>query len=334
MMGIRNWIKYRADEARKNGPRKVRKPSKKDVDRTMVENNRMPPVMVRSSYDTRSMSRKRSKKAKLKRRYDISLSKAGTRGVEMRLPSLPVVHPGWRVISLLILIGSVLVLNYLLTSPTFKVTSITVEGLLRLTDDDIARTLGLMNKSVFALNPERMEEALVQVYPEITNVSILVTFPAKVLIRLNERVPMIAWVMDEETLWIDGNGFIFPPRGEADMMVPVFADVSPPVTAVVRLADGEDADIEGERQSFMSEKYINAIFKLKPQAPENSSLLYDGTRGFGWADPRGWNVFFGSEIDDIDSKLHVYYAIVENLEGEGITPGLISVAYLHAPYYR
>ncbi len=290
--------------------------------------------MARTSYDTRSLSGKKTKKTPLKRRFDISLSKAGSQGVEMRLPSVPIVHPGWRVLSFLILVCGLLLLNYLLTSPVFKVKSIQVEGVLRLSVEEITRTLGVRNKTIFLLNPLQMEEKLTEAYIELTNVSVKITLPAQIMVRVNERVPMVAWVMDNETLWIDGNGFIFPPRGEAEKLVSIIADAPPPMTILNQPIEQTDTVGDEELQSFMPQVYINAIFILKKQAPEGTTLIYDASHGFGWTDPGGWQVFFGTEINDIDSKLNVYYAVVDKLEGEGITPSIVSVAFLHAPYYR
>ena len=68
--------------------------------------------------------------------------------------------------------------------------------------------------------------------------------------------------------------------------------------------------------------------------PAETVLVYDSAHGLGWNDPNGWDVFFGVEDQDMDMKLLVYQALVDRLKSEGITPALISVEYLHAPYYR
>ncbi len=69
--------------------------------------------------------------------------------------------------------------------------------------------------------------------------------------------------------------------------------------------------------------------------PEGTVLVFDSEHGLGWNDPNGgWDVFFGNEDEDMDMKLAVYQALVERLKTEGIQPALISVEYVHAPYYR
>ena len=64
------------------------------------------------------------------------------------------------------------------------------------------------------------------------------------------------------------------------------------------------------------------------------NLVYDSVHGLGWNDPKGWEVYFGSEDQDMEMKLTVYQALVDRLENEGIQPAMISVEYVHAPYYR
>ncbi len=68
--------------------------------------------------------------------------------------------------------------------------------------------------------------------------------------------------------------------------------------------------------------------------PADTLLVYDSVHGLGWNDPKGWEVYFGSEDQDMEMKLAVYQALVDRLENEGIQPAMISVEYVHAPYYR
>ena len=68
--------------------------------------------------------------------------------------------------------------------------------------------------------------------------------------------------------------------------------------------------------------------------PADTVLVYDSEHGLGWNDPNGWEVFFGDEDQEMDMKLLVYQALVEHLQSEGIQPAMISVEYVHAPYYR
>jgi len=54
----------------------------------------------------------------------------------------------------------------------------------------------------------------------------------------------------------------------------------------------------------------------------------------GWIDPRGWKVYFGIDLSDLQVKEAEYQVIVDHLTQQGITPVMISVEFPHAPYYR
>ena len=56
--------------------------------------------------------------------------------------------------------------------------------------------------------------------------------------------------------------------------------------------------------------------------------------GFGWNDPRGWRVYFGTTPNDVELKMRVYELMVSSLTQRGIRPALINVTYPTAPYYR
>jgi hypothetical protein len=93
-------------------------------------------------------------------------------------------------------------------------------------------------------------------------------------------------------------------------------------------------ELIGEFHAFMQPELVAGILVMRAQAPEGTDLVYDPQYGLGWKDPRGWDIFFGLEGDDIESKLVVYKSIVEKLEANGVTPTLINLEHIHAPYYR
>jgi hypothetical protein len=63
-------------------------------------------------------------------------------------------------------------------------------------------------------------------------------------------------------------------------------------------------------------------------------LIYSHEHGLGWKDGRGWEVYFGTDIQDIDMKLQVYKAILKEIKKKDVRPIFISVEFVHAPYYR
>jgi hypothetical protein len=78
---------------------------------------------------------------------------------------------------------------------------------------------------------------------------------------------------------------------------------------------------------------VSAILSMSAQAPKDTTLVYDAKHGLGWKDPRGWDAYFGN-VKEIEMKLRVYNALLEKLKKDDVQPVLISLEYVHAPYYR
>ena len=157
----------------------------------------------------------------------------GTSGAELRLPAVPFIHFGWRLISgmLVILLG--LALYALLYSPRFQVGGIQIEGIQRLTDGDISAVVDISGKSIVNFNPKQTADALSTAFPELAKIDIAVRLPAEIVISVVERQPSIAWNAEGKTYWIDPDGIILPPRGEAGSLLEITSDSQPPLLAVV-----------------------------------------------------------------------------------------------------
>ena len=73
---------------------------------------------------------------------------------------------------------------------------------------------------------------------------------------------------------------------------------------------------------------LTAILQLNAWMPEEDTLLYQEIRGVGWRDMRGWDVFIGSKLENINDKMLMYETIVRKLEKQGIQPSMVSVEFL------
>jgi len=288
-------------------------------------------MMVRGTKTTSAAKRPKKKGKRAKRRFDIALP---TPGVEVRMPSIPSVRVDWRLLSLLLVLLLSAVLYYVFNSPTYRVYDVQVDGLVRLSDDTISRSLLVYNKPIFIIEPEALEDQIINTYPGVVSTSVRVGFPARVEVLIEEREPVVAWEQDSDIQWVDAQGMAFPKRGEAENLVRVVASASPPAPFVL-----EDESTEAGEKSlkvFMSAKMVESIVALNGNAPEGVPIVFDDSHGFGWRDPSGWDVYFGSPTADTDMvmKLSIYEAVVQRLRADGIQPAMISVEYLHAPYYR
>ena len=317
----------RAELLRERRDRRPRKSESKSTRRSQkAASATLPPVLVRGGVAA-SINQSRGKKKNNRRRYDITLN---GQGAEMRLPSLPTIGVGWRLLSA-ILIGALgFMIHTLWYSPYFNVEKIDVTGLVRLTNAEINSVADVIGKSIIFVNPATLEEDLKAAFPELVNISVETEVPNKVVVNLVERRPVLAWQQDGQTFWIDENGLAYLPHGEGGPSITVQGSDLLSVAAPI----SDTLDIEEDNIQSLPVELVNAILILSPEAPENTPIVHDSEHGLGWLDPGGWQVYFGSSDEDMDLKLKVYTKTYKRLKKAGIRPALISVEHVHAPYYR
>jgi len=281
---------------------------------------------------------------KARRQFYYSL---GNTGAEVRLPSVPLVKPGWRILSGLLVLVLMVGIWFAYNNPMFQVSTLEITGIERLSNKDILQVVDVANRPIFTVNPGELKTALEAAFPELADVQVTVGMPAIVAITAVERQPAILWKFGEERYWIDGDGYIFEPRGEANTLISIEADTAPPVITPVVILDLNNAAATKEKESGektpepvetlrrnLDPVVLKAALALSKVVPAGTSLTYSAKNGMGWADSRGWNVFVGVNLDQMDQKLKVYEAVVNKLTQDGITPVMISVENLHAPFYR
>jgi cell division septal protein FtsQ len=274
-----------------------------------------------------SVSQARRKKKSSRRRYDIALN---SQGAEMQLPALPRVSIGWRLLSglMVLLLGAVI--YFLWTTPLLQVMEMDVVGLTRLTKAELNSVVDVIGNSILMVDPEILEQDLQAAFPQLVNVTVETQVPNKVIVNLVERQPVTAWTQDGKVNWVDGEGVVFSPHGEWQPAINVIGESLP----VIAPEENNTEQDEGERNLVLPKELVSAILTVSHEAPENTPIVYDSKLGIGWQDPSGWDVFFGTSTEDLDTKLRVYYKTWKRLKKAGIRPALINVEYIHAPYYR
>ena len=299
----------------------------------------MPPVLMRGGFTTMARPQQKRKGKNPKRHFDIALSSPG---VEIRLPALPAVNLGWRLLSAVLAVGLFVILYHLWTSPLYQVQAAELEGNHYLNDETVNQMLNINNKPIFMIDPQQMETELKHAFRGLlANSSVHIIWPATVIVTVQERQPLIAWEQGSETIWVDAEGISFDPAGENDALIKVSATASPP--APIRYLDSQEQAKEGldpleeslAPAAFMTPEMVIAILTANEYIPENTTLNFDPQHGLGWHDTkRDWDIYFGMDVSNIEEKLTVYKSIKAQLKEGGISPVLISVEHLHAPYYR
>jgi cell division protein FtsQ len=258
---------------------------------------------------------------RLRRRRYLKLADAGA---ELRLPVLPFVNIGWRVVSGLVAGTCVFLLSWFVMAETFTVGAVELRGAQRLDAAAINTALQVAGSSIFSVQPDQLLGILRAQFPELERVSVGVGFPASVAVLVKERQPVLAWEQAGLTVWVDAAGVAFISSETADSLISVTALEAPPPLK---------PDQYGRHQLIRPEM-VSSIQTLSQIAPQGSVLIYDPTMGFGWSDPGGWQAFFGLDDSDIVQRMAVYRSLLNELAARNLTPTLISVAQLHAPYYR
>lgn len=279
-----------------------------------------------------------------RRTYYVALSSPGT---EMRLPAIPTIRPGWRLLSATIALLAGIGLFSLVFSPFFRIGALNINGLERLTLSEIEAVVDIENLSIVEANPVEIKEQLIARFPGLESVEVQVSLPTSVTLNVKERAPVMVWKQGDDVQWIDQNGVIFPPNGEVEGLVSISSPEKPPVvlaqTPVDRATEEATAAEEGGARlakpvdlgpARLDPTLFETAMKLATHLPAGTPLVFLESEGLGWEAPSGCDIFVGSDLSRLDVKIAAVQVIEEKLSQQGISAELINARNLDAPYYR
>lgn len=288
--------------------------------RTKSTGSHKPPVLVRGMVPLDSMAAPK-RRSRTRRRYDIALS---VPGAELRLPAMPSVRFGWRAVSFF-LVGLLAMSLYVLwNSPVYQVQGLQIEGLQRLTEREITTLLDLTGERIFVVDTTAVAAEISERFPEFSAVDVSINLPAEVTISVTERIPVLVWYQNGRTSWVDEQGYAFPAREGMQ---------APPLMINAAGAPREVSEEQQESGQLLTPEMVKAILLIREVAPQERPLLYSVEHGLGWNEKKGWDVYLGTDFEQMDTKLKIYDAILKHLKQNNLTPALVSVELLHAPYY-
>ncbi len=321
------------------------------------------PVIVRGNAFGTPIHRQAGTRAR--RQFYLTMDQ--TAGSELRLPAFPLINPGWRLASGLLMILAAIGIFSLWNSPYFQVSSVEVNGLERLSAEEVNKTLNLANTSIVEVDAKAVHDKLMAAYPELIDAQVQVEMPNFVTVTARERKPVMAVKKGDQVSWIDTDGVIFPAHGDAGSLLTINTDDDLPTVAQVdpaqmatliadsgnsdtaatqaasvnstnqaggasASANGQAANPTGPRK--VDPELVAAAQQLSQKLPAGTQIIYSKQNGLGWTDPGGWNVYIGKDLTDFDQKYAMYQKIASYLSEQGLKPVLISVEQLNAPYYR
>lgn len=272
-----------------------------------------------------------------------------SKGAELQLPAFLRIKFGWRAISGAVFVLSLVIVISFSSLSAFEVSAVSLEGAERLSGEEILSVVALTGDSIITVQPEEVKASIENNFPSLSSVDVSVGLPASVSIRVTERQPLVLWQLESVSYWIDEEGILFTPRGEAEVLLTVTATDYPPAASSVEVAEEnaeeeavEEIEEEIEESSTADEltlnrttpEFVQGILAMREYIPEGSSLQYNPDFGLGWQDPNGWMVYFGKDISEMDLKLVEYETIVTTLTAQNLVPALISLEFIDAPFYR
>lgn len=308
------------------------KDSSKRVERAKkVVTRSAPPVTTRARqenvHSTRRSARSGSGTSRsARRRFQIALLPIAP-DAEMRGISIPRPRLGSRLLSFFAVALLSAALYFAFNLPQLQVAQPQVTGNQMLTPTEINTSLNIAGKPVFLLIPSELEKRLRLSYPELLSAKVDITLPNIVSVQVTERQPVIRWQQGDGYTWVSEDGIAFRPHGEDAALISVVALSAPPIEGLVSPDELTPAP-------FISAEMVQALKGLAGHVPQGVPILYDAGSGFGWNDPRGWRVYFGTSARDVELRMRVYESMVASLMQRGIQPALINVTYPAAPYYR
>lgn len=298
---------------------------------------RVRPVLMRGSGFGTPIHRKA--RTTPRRAFYLTVDRAA--GVELRLPSLPMIRPGWRLLSGLIAIAALVGIYSFWNSFFFRVGGVDVVGLERISAEEINDRLRLDGYSIIEIDPAAVVQQVREAYPDLRSVQVAVELPNYVTLHAVERQPVMAWQQGDQIHWLDEEGVVFPARGDAGPLVTIHAQDALPLVPLlpVTSGDGDEAETDADAPISVEPRRVDitlleAVQGLSQKLPPETQIAYDGQSGLGWIDASGTHVYIGTDLTNFEEKYLMYQQLASHLAARGEVPYMISVEHLDAPFYR
>ena len=154
----------------------------------------------------------------------------------------------------------ILVAVLILMSPIFKVKNIKVEGLIKLTSEDVVNTAGLeKGDNIFTVNETKLCEKIMTM-GRVTGAKIIRSLPSTIVIEVDERSEC-AYIKEKATYTgIDENGLILLTASALEEKVPVIYGIQ-----AVDSVKGQYVKIDSDNAGELADLVVRILTELKNQ---------------------------------------------------------------------
>jgi cell division septal protein FtsQ len=223
--------------------------------------------------------------------------------------------------ALAVLLGGVTLLYHLLTSPSYFVSEVTVDGNQLLASQQVVDAAAISGVHILWVNGRQVAQRL-HGLPAVASAEVRPIFPRRVAIHIAERVPYAQWQLGAVTFLVDREGRVIGPAARGDALVLVRENR--PGT----LEPGETVPPEAVRAAV-------ELSVLLPPAwqPVGGAFEYAADTGIAINTRGGWQVRFGDDTD-LAWKVTTFQALAAEIERQRAPVQVVDVRFPGRPYYR
>lgn len=193
---------------------------------------------------------------------------------------------------------------FFLRSPYFHIKQFHVEGLDRVTREEVLARCGQDSLNIFAFDTEKAE-MLIESYPWIATATVERRLPDTIIIKVTERVP-VAFMPAGDDLWlIDAEGRILgKDDGTWEGLVAITGPASDPAPG--RFLDEATFGVALKTLSTLGPIAREKLTEISVQAGEVTLILDDGC-----------SVFIGKDESQVHRQAVTLESVLEDLSAEG-----------------
>jgi len=208
-----------------------------------------------------------------------------------------------------------LIMGRFFTSYTFYVYQAEVRGSQFIDPQEIYHVSGVHELSIFWINPEKVEHAILSGLQSIKEAMVTCRLPNRVTIDVVERQVKVVWEWRGNHYGVDEHGAMLPLEGVWEGMLHI-QDLSP---------------LPPEVRGRIDPEVIRSALELAKLLSEAVVLQYSDDRGLSFHQD-GHLIYLGS--GDVAEKLKIVNALRQDLASDGIQPQYVDVRILESPCYK
>ena len=222
---------------------------------------------------------------------------------------------------LAVLLGGGTLLYHLVTSPSYYVSEVTVDGNRLLASQQVVDAAAISGVHILWVNGRQVAQRL-RGLPAVASAEVRPIFPRRVAIRIAERVPYAQWQLGAVTFLVDREGRVIGPAARGDSLVLVRE------TRAGTLQPGDVVPAEAVRAAVELTGLLPANWQ-----PASGAFEYAPDTGIAITTRGGWQVRFGDDTD-LAWKVTTFQALAAEIERQRAPVQVVDVRFPGRPYYR